>query len=142
MYRVTLTREQLMLVANCVEDISRFAAGQVELDHTMGELMEDIRERHDIGEIIKRRQTANGALRVVRDVIHDDLHDGEYVGYNGGGSSRKSRNRLIGNSYQIYREILHRLAVDEGWDNVYSSDTLPSGDMGTIKVERVDDETV
>lgn len=47
--------------------------------------------------------------------------------------------RLI-NTYQIYRSILHQLAIDENWNNVYSDITLPSGDMGTIKVERVDDE--
>lgn len=29
---------------------------------------------------------------------------------------------------------------NENWNNVYSDITLPSGDMGTIKVERVDDE--
>lgn len=43
--------------------------------------------------------------------------------------------------YEIcnYRSILHQLAIDEDWNNVYSDITLPSGDMGTIKVERVDD---
>lgn len=51
-----------------------------------------------------------------------------------------NRKRLIGNTYQIYRSILHQLAIDENWNNVYSDITLPSGDMGTIKVERIDDE--
>lgn len=41
---------------------------------------------------------------------------------------------------KIYRSILHQLAIDENWNNVYSGITLPSGDMGAIKVERVDDE--
>lgn len=30
--------------------------------------------------------------------------------------------------------------VSEDWNNVYSDITLPSGDMGTIKVERIDDD--
>lgn len=51
-----------------------------------------------------------------------------------------NRKRLIGNTYQIYRSILHQLAIDESWNNVYSDITLPSGDMGTIKVERIDDD--
>lgn len=51
-----------------------------------------------------------------------------------------NRKRLIGNTYQIYRSILHQLAIDEDWNNVYSDITLPSGDMGTIKVERIDDD--
>lgn len=41
---------------------------------------------------------------------------------------------------KIYRSILHQLAIDENWNNVYSDITLPSGDMGTIKVERIDDD--
>lgn len=42
--------------------------------------------------------------------------------------------------YEDTYKILHQLAIDENWNNVYSDITLPSGDMGTIKVERVDDE--
>ena len=30
-YTLTVTEKQLMLIANCVEDISRFLAGQTEL---------------------------------------------------------------------------------------------------------------
>ena len=50
-------------------------------------------------------------------------------GYNG--------TEFIGNVYQIYRTILYRLAIDNDWNNVYSSPALPSGNMGTIKIERV-----
>lgn len=62
------------------------------------------------------------------------------IGYDGGSKDMINRKRLIGNTYQIYRSILHQLAIDENWNNVYSDITLPSGDMGTIKVERIDDE--
>lgn len=62
------------------------------------------------------------------------------LGYDGGSKDMINRKRLIGNTYQIYRSILHQLAIDENWNNVYSDITLPSGDMGTIKVERIDDE--
>ena len=31
LYKITLTREQLMLISQCVEDISRFAAGDMDL---------------------------------------------------------------------------------------------------------------
>lgn len=64
----------------------------------------------------------------------------KHIGYDGGSKDKINRKRLIGNTYQIYRSILHQLAIDENWNNVYSGITLPSGDMGTIKVERVDDE--
>lgn len=67
---------------------------------------------------------------------------GIVIGYDGGSKDKINRKRLIGNTYQIYRSILHQLAIDENWNNVYSGITLPSGDMGTIKVERVDDEDI
>ena len=108
LYKITLTREQLMLISQCVEDISRFAAGDMDLQHTTDTLI--------------------------------NLGDYEHIGYDGGSKDKINRKRLIGNTYQIYRSILHQLAIDENWNNVYSGITLPSGDMGTIKVERVDDE--
>lgn len=40
--------------------------------------------------------------------------------------------------YNEYDNIVR--ARDENWNNVYSDITLPSGDMGMIKVERVDDD--
>lgn len=64
----------------------------------------------------------------------------KHLGYDGGSKDKINRKRLIGNTYQIYRSILHQLAIDEDWNNVYSDITLPSGDMGTIKVERIDDD--
>lgn len=73
--------------------------------------------------------------------IKDEIIDiSKHIGYDGGSKDKINRKRLIGNTYQIYRSILHQLAIDENWNNVYSDITLPSGDMGTIKVERVDDE--
>ena len=51
------------------------------------------------------------------------------LGYNG--------TEFIGNTYQIYRTILHQIAIDNNWDNVYSSPALPSGDMGLVKIERI-----
>jgi hypothetical protein len=77
--------------------------------------------------------------RAIRRRLFPDLEDFEHIGYDGG-SNKINRKRLIGNTYQIYRSILHQLAIDEDWNNVYSDITLPSGDMGTIKVERIDDD--
>lgn len=78
--------------------------------------------------------------RAIRRRLFPDLEDYEHIGYDGGSRDKINRKRLIGNTYQIYRSILHQLAIDENWNNVYSDITLPSGDMGTIKVERIDDE--
>lgn len=42
LYKITLTREQLMLISQCVEDISRFAAGDMDLQHTTDTLINDM----------------------------------------------------------------------------------------------------
>ena len=39
-YRITLTEEQLMLVANCVEDCHRFICGQTDLHNTISHIEE------------------------------------------------------------------------------------------------------
>ena len=52
-YQMTLTEEQIMLIANCVEDCHRFACGETELWNTIasmnghGELRAKMKELHD-----------------------------------------------------------------------------------------------
>ena len=36
LYTITCTRNQLVLIANCVEDCHRFMAGQLDLNNMMG----------------------------------------------------------------------------------------------------------
>lgn len=134
LYKITLTREQLMLISRCVEDISRFAAGDMDLQHTTSTLINDM----DRTETLGIRSFIVNNSRVIRRRLFPDLEDFEHIGYDGGSKDKINRKRLIGNTYQIYRSILHQLAIDEDWNNVYSDMTLPSGDMGMIKVERVD----
>lgn len=136
LYKITLTREQLMLISRCVEDISRYAAGDMDLQHTTETLIDDMDRTESPG---IRSFIAKNMISI-RARLFPDLEDFEYIGYHGGSSDKINRKRLIGNTYQIYRSILHQLAIDENWNNVYSDITLPSGDMGTIKVERIDDE--
>lgn len=136
LYKITLTREQLMLISQCVEDISRFAAGDMDLQHTTDTLIDDMDRTESLG---IRSFIVNNS-RAIRRRLFPDLEDYEHIGYDGGSKDMINRKRLIGNTYQIYRSILHQLAIDENWNNVYSDMTLPSGDMGTIKVERVDDD--
>ena len=42
LYKITLTREQLMLISRCVEDKSRYAAGDMDLRHTTETLIDDM----------------------------------------------------------------------------------------------------
>ena len=122
-YTIELSKEQMVLIANCLEDVSRFASGQYELRYTTEEMVRglDFKESH------KRLKEAHSLLDNVKKVLLPELLENQSKGYNG--------SDFIGNTYQIYRTILYRLAMDENWNNVYSSPALKSGTMGTIKVE-------
>lgn len=118
-----------MLISRCVEDISRYAAGDMDLQHTTETLIDDMDRTESLG---IRSFIANNSM-AIRRRLFPDLEDYEHIGYDGGSKDMINRKRLIGNTYQIYRSILHQLAIDENWNNVYSDMTLPSGDMGMIK---------
>lgn len=125
-YKVELTEEQLRLVANCLEDISRFASGQWQMRYMVEDILTDL----PIDEQLKRRAEAEELFRQAKAVLMPTFPDNGGLGYNG--------TEFIGNTYQIYRTILYQIAIDNNWDNVYSSPALKSGNMGTIKVERID----
>jgi hypothetical protein len=124
-YRIEVTEEQMRLIADCLEDVSRFASGQCALNHTIEQMNRGL----EFDEQMYRRDVAEQLLRTVKRVLLPELHENESKGYNG--------TEFIGNVYQIYRTILHQLATDNKWDNVYSSPALPSGKMGTIKIEKI-----
>lgn len=125
MYRVTLSEEQLRLVSNCVEDVNRFASGQPELWYTLENMLEGVESSEKTDRILEAREL----LKKVKEILLPELRSGAFKGYNTPG--------FIGNTYQIYRTILHQLTVDNNINNTYSSPTLPSGNMGTIKVEKI-----
>ena len=125
-YRIELSEEQMSLIAQCLEDVSRFASGQWEMQNTIEAMVQGL----PFEEQIKRRDEAEEFLRQAKRVLLPELQDNASKGYNG--------SEFIGNTYQIYRAILHQLAKDNDWNNVYSSPALPSGSLGTIKIEAVD----
>ena len=122
-YTIELTEAQMRLVAYCLEDISRFAAGECDLRFTVDEVLRGL----PVDERIKRRDLTKALHDIVKRVLFPDLNPNENMGYDG--------SIFIGNVYQVYRTMLHRLAIDNNLDNVYRSKPLPSGDMGTIKIE-------
>lgn len=103
-----------MLISRCVEDISRYAAGDMDLQHTTETLIDDMDRTESLG---IRSFIAKNMISI-RARLFPDLEDFEYIGYHGGSSDKINRKRLIGNTYQIYRSILHQLAIDENWNNV------------------------
>lgn len=114
-----------MLISQCVEDISRFAAGDMDLQHTTDTLIDDMDRTESLG--IKSFIVNNS--RAIRRRLFPDLEDFEHIGYDGGSKDKINRKRLIGNTYQIYRSILHQLAIDENWNNVYSDITGKEGQL-------------
>jgi hypothetical protein len=124
-YTIELSEDQMRLIADCLEDVSRFAAGQWAMQHMVEAMVEGL----TFDEQLKRRNKAEELLKTVKRVLAPEFPDNGGLGYNG--------TKFIGNTYQIYRSILHKLAVDNNWNNTYSSSALPSGDMGTIKIVKL-----
>ena len=125
MYKIILNESQLRLISNCMEDCSRFSSGQWELRYTIEEMLRGL----PFDEQMKRRDEVEELLKQVKRILLPELTDNASKCYNG--------SEFIGNTYQIYRTILHKLAIDNNWNNVYSSASLPSGNMGTIKISDV-----
>ena len=116
----------MRLVSFCLEDVSRFASGQWEMRYTIEEMLRGL----PFAEQMKRRGEVENLLKQVKRILLPELPDNASKGYNG--------SEFIGNTYQIYRTILHQLAIDNNWNNVYSSSSLPSGTLGIIKVKAID----
>ena len=124
-YKIELTEEQMLLVANCLEDVSRFASGQWEMRFTIEEMVRGL----EFDEGMQRIKKSQDLLNEVKKVLLPELSDNQSKSYNG--------TEFIGNTYQIYRTILHHIAIENNWDNVYSSPALDSGTMGTVKIEKL-----
>ncbi len=125
-YRIELSEQQMRLIADCLEDVSRFASGQWEMRYTIEEMLKGL----PFDEKMKRRSEVEELLKQAKRVLLPEFPDNASKGYNG--------SEFIGNTYQIYQTILHQLAKDNNWNNVYSSPSLPSGNLGTIKIEAFD----
>lgn len=121
-YTIELSEEQMSLIAQCLEDVSRFASGQWQMQNTLEAMVKGL----PFDEQIRRRDQAEEVLRQAKKVLLPEISDNSSMGYNG--------TEFIGNTYQIYRTILHQFAKDNNWENVYSSPALPSGKLGTIKI--------
>ena len=117
-YQVILTEEQLMLIAQCVEDCHRFACGQTELNNTMGVIWGP--HRHEVKE----------RLRMLPKYVNPDLLPHQSYSWDGYGCKNKYQRRFIAETYTIYREILHKIIND----GVYKSPTLTCEVGGQVPI--------
>lgn len=115
-YTLTVTESQLRLIADCVEDMSRFMGGQMELWNATSRLDNFIE--------LKER------LNDLHSLVTPDLSRNASYGWNGGGCPNKNQEEFIAKTYAIYREIRHKMRelnrkpVEEYDYCVYDSPTL------------------
>lgn len=128
-YTLTVTESQLRLIADCVEDLSRFMAGQMELWNATS-ILDNFVE-------LKER------LNDLQSLVTPDIPRNASYGWNGGGCPNKNQEEFIAKTYAIYREIRHRLRAltkdpdDENY-NVYDSPSLTCELGGELpKIEKV-----
>jgi hypothetical protein len=124
-YQIELSEDQMRLIIDCLDDIGRFASGQWRLRNTIEEMLKGL----PFDEQMKRRDEVEELLRQAKRILLPDFVDNQSYGYNS--------TEFIGNCYQISRTMLYQLAIDNNWNNVYSSPALPSGTMGTIKIKKI-----
>ena len=127
-YTLTVTEKQLILIANCLEDISRFLAGQTELWNTCAYL-------ENCTEIRSK-------LKEIKSLVTPNLPENGYYSWCGDGCENKKQAEYIAKTYTIYREILHKITVLNKFDNeeynVYNSPTLTSQLGGELpKIEKL-----
>lgn len=123
-YQVTLTEEQLMLIAKCVEDCHRFVCGQTGLDNTIDVLCGP----HKF--MIKER------LKLLSKFVNPDLLPNQSYDWAGSGCKDEQQRSFIAKTYAIYREILHKVVND----GVYKSSTLTCKVGGQVPIIEVIEE--
>lgn len=117
-WRIECTEEKLRLIANSVEDVTRFIGGQPQLMYCLMLF----KNGHEIGEYM--RQT-------IRPMMHPNM-DSDCVGWNGRCTDNKWVRRDVAQGYATYKSILHALATEYDWDNVHSGLTLTCEEGGEL----------
>ena len=131
-WRIELTEHQLMLMAKCVEDCSRFISGQMELSNSTS--------------CLKHCRHLGEELHTLQPFVTPELGRGASYGWNGGSCPNDHQRKFIAETYYLYREIYHQVTLNKAKDkdmdwNVYLGETLTCKDSGEpIKVERLNDE--
>lgn len=117
-YQVTLTEEQLMLIAKCVEDCHRFACGQTELWNTTLQFN------------IKNWGELRDQLIELQPLVTPELRYGAFYDWAGTGCEDEFKRKFITKTYPIYREIYHKVIND----GVYKSSTLTCKEGGQVPI--------
>ena len=129
-WRIELTQHQLMLMAQCVEDIHRFIGGQMELSNATTCL----KHPHDLWE----------KLNELQPLVTPELGRGAAYGWDGGTCPDDNQRKFIAETYYLYRRIYEIVTkeraktIEYPLGNTYLGETLRCKDSGEpIKVERI-----
>jgi hypothetical protein len=133
---VELNEEQLRTIADCVEDVHRFACGQTELHNTVSNLPSE------------RWKDLRYHLRLAEQLVNPDLFPGQSYDWAGNGCKHRAQRDFIASTYYLYREIRHQLALANQnpqrprW-NIYVSPTLTCEESGpAIRITRLPEKGV
>ncbi len=119
-WTIELTEEQLRIMADCVEDCHRFAAGQCDMCNTICRLDNFCEVRNTLEEQVEPLVAPSGR--------------GSSYSWNGGTCKNKHQRKFIAMTYGIYREIIHQLTIARGLHNTYSSPTLTCEEQGELPI--------
>lgn len=125
-YRLEVSEEQLRLIAQALEDVSRISSGQLTMAKVFEETLHE-NYKDDFKTFLKQRAILDRQLEAIKATIRPDLALNASYSYN--------TTEYIGNTYQLYRTMLRE--IHKGSGNVYDSEPLPSGTLGTLKIEEI-----
>lgn len=125
-WRIECTEEKLRLIANSVEDITRFIGGQPQMMYCLS-LFD---HGNEIGEYMHQN---------LRPMMHPNMTS-DCVGWNGRCTDNKYVRHNVAQGYATYKSILHALATEYDWDNVHSGFVLTCEEGGELMDVRPADE--
>ena len=126
-FRITVSESQLRMIADCVEDCSRFMAGDLEL-HNYTSKLNSYYKLHD-------------ELKKLQHHVTPHLSRGANYDWAGNHCPDEVQRKFIAASYYLYREIRHFDAVRRDIASVYRGKTLRCADSGMpITIEEVKEE--
>lgn len=118
-FQITVNEHQFKLIADCIEDCSRFLCGQTELWNITSQLPQNYLELRE-------------ELEKLHSLVTPDLSKGASYGWNGGSCPDEWQKKMIAETYYLYRTMLYALHKDDEHWSVYTSPALRCADSGEV----------
>lgn len=125
-WQITCTEEKLRLIANSVEDVTRFIGGQPQLMYCLSLFGNG----NETGEFMRQN---------VRPMMHPNMTS-DCVGWDGRCTDNKYVRRDVAQGYATYKSILHALDTEYDWDSCHGGFVLTCEEGGELMDVRPIDE--